>query len=150
MAQVMFYLDLCPMEVAMPKNHQATKDEIIALEKSYWDAMKLKDGTRTAALTGKSSLVTGPNGVMRIPKDKMGKMTEESEWILQSYVIDNPQVEIPTPDVAIIAYTVELKATMNGKPQDLRAAECSTWLNGPDGWECHAHSEAYLADNMAA
>ncbi len=39
-----------------------SRDEIIALEKSYWDAMKSKDGTRTAQLSGKTALVTGARG----------------------------------------------------------------------------------------
>ncbi len=30
-----------------------TKDEIIALEKDYWEAMKRKDGKRTAQISGK-------------------------------------------------------------------------------------------------
>lgn len=30
-----------------------TKDDILALEKSYWDAMKAKDGKRTAQLSGR-------------------------------------------------------------------------------------------------
>lgn len=54
-----------------------TRDEIIALEKSYWDAMKRKDGSRTAELSGETSLVTGARGVVTIPKAKMGAMTEE-------------------------------------------------------------------------
>ena len=43
-----------------------TKDEIIALEKSYWEAMKAKDGARSSQLSGKVSLVTGARGVMSI------------------------------------------------------------------------------------
>ena len=59
----------------MSNHAKLTKDEIVGLEKSYWDAMKKKDGTRTAELSGKTSLVTGAQGVMSIPKSKMGKMT---------------------------------------------------------------------------
>jgi hypothetical protein len=32
----------------MPDHAHPTKEEIVALEKSYWDAMKKKDGRRTA------------------------------------------------------------------------------------------------------
>ena len=121
-----------------------TRDEIIALEKSYWDAIKKKDGRRTAELTGKTSLVTGAKGVMSIAKAKMGKMTEEGNWTLESYAFDDIEVSTPAPDVAIIAYTVRQKVIMDGKPQDLRAADSSTWIRGAGGWECHAHSEAFL------
>ena len=123
-----------------------TKDEVIALEKSYWEAMKAKDGSRSAELSGTTSLVTGASGVTSIPKSKMGKMTEEGEWTLDSYAFEDVEVTTPAPDVAIIAYTVRQKVTMNHKPKEFRAADSSTWLRGADGWQCHAHSETILSD----
>jgi hypothetical protein len=120
--------------------------EIVALERDYWDAMKRKDGKRTAQLSGKLSLTTGARGVSTISKDKMGKMTEEGKWTLESYSFDNVEVVTPTPDVAIIAYTVTQNVMMDGKKQELRAADSSTWIRGADGWECHAHSETILKD----
>ncbi len=122
-----------------------TRDEVIALEKSYWDALKKKDGKATSALSGESSLVTGSNGVMVVAKDKMGKMTEDGDWTLESYTFDDVQVVTPTRDVAIIAYTVRQRVVMNGKTSDLHAADSSTWLRGESGWECHAHSETFLS-----
>ena len=130
----------------MAANAKPTKNDIIALEKSYWDAMKAKDGARTSELAGKISLVTGAQGVMSIAKDKMGKMTEDGNWTLESYSFDDIEVTTPAPDVAIIAYTVKQKVTMNGKLQELHAADSSTWIRGAEGWECHAHSETFLKD----
>ena len=124
-----------------------THDEIVGLEKSYWDAMKMKDGKTTSALSGETSLVTGAKGVMSIAKAKMGKMTEDGNWQLESYDFDNVQVVVPTRDVAIIAYTVRQKVTMDGKTANLHAADSSTWLRGENGWECHAHSETFLEDS---
>ena len=130
----------------MSANSKPTKDDVIALETSYWDAMKAKDGARTSELAGKISLVTGAQGVMSIAKDKMGKMTEDGNWTLESYSFDDVEVTTPAPDVAIIAYTVKQKVTINGKSQDLRAADSSTWIRGAEGWECHAHSEDFLKE----
>ncbi len=123
-----------------------SKDDIIKLERSYWDAMKSKDGKKTAELAADPSIVSGMNGIMRIPKSKMGKMTEDGKWTLESYEFDDIEFSTPTPDVAIIAYTVKQEVTMDGKPQTLRAADSSTWIRGPKGWECHAHSETILQD----
>ena len=134
----------------MTTDKKPTKDDIIALETSYWDAMKAKDGARTAELSGKTSLVTGAQGVMSIAKSKMGKMTEDGKWTLESYAFDDIEVTTPAPGVAIIAYTVTQKVTMDGKSQDLRAADSSTWIRGADGWECHAHSESFLKDDSTA
>jgi ketosteroid isomerase-like protein len=134
----------------MSDRSKPTNDEIIALEKSYWEAIKAKDGARTAELSGEPALVSGPRGVMSIAKDRMGKMTEEGGWALHSYEFDDVEVATPAPNVAIIAYTVRQKVTMDGKSSELRAADSSTWIKGPNGWECHAHSETFLDDQKAA
>jgi hypothetical protein len=124
----------------------ATSNEIIALERSYWDAMKKKDGRRTAELSGKTALVTGSRGVMSIDKAQMGKMTEEGEWTLDDYAFEDVKVTAPAPDVAIIAYKVRQKVTMKGEAKSFEAADSSTWVRGADGWECHAHSETILGN----
>ena len=121
-----------------------TKDDILKLEKSYWDAMKAKDGTKTAELSGPKSVVTSAKGVMTIDNDRMGKMTETGDWELISYAFDKVEVSIPTPDVAIIAYEVRQKVRMKGETQEIHAADSSTWLRGAYGWKCHAHSETFL------
>ena len=69
-------------------------------------------------------------------------------------VVENPdfwqftlidvEVITPAPDVAIIAYKVKQSVTMDGKTQELSAADSSTWVRGANGWECHAHSETFL------
>jgi hypothetical protein len=128
----------------MATHAKPTREDIIDLEKSYWDAMKAKDGKASAALSGATSIVSGARGVMSIPKSKMGKMTEEGKWTLKSYAFDDIEVAMPTNDVAIIAYTVKQKVEMDGKPQEMHAADMSAWVRGPDGWECHAHSETML------
>ena len=134
----------------MSNSAKPAKDEIIGLEKSFWDATKKKDGARAAELSGKTSLVTGANGVMNIPKSKMGKMTEDGKWTLESYSFDNVEVSTPAPDVAIIAYTVRQQVTMDGRSQEMHAADSSTWIHGTNGWECHAHSETILKEQKSA
>ena len=134
----------------MAVHAKPTKDEIIALETSYWDAMKAKDGGKAAKLSGKTSLVTGARGVTSIARDRMGKITEEGDWTLESYSFDDVEVSTPAADVAIIAYTVRQKVKMNGKTQEMRAADSSTWVRDADGWACHAHSETFLQDGAGA
>ena len=124
----------------------ATQDEILALETAYWDAMKAKDGKRTAELSGDPSVVSGMQGVMTIPRAKMGKMTEEGDWTLESYSFSDVQFSAPTPDVAIIAYVVEQAVTHSGEPKTFRAADSSTWIREGDGWTCHAHTESIISD----
>lgn len=120
------------------------RDRIIALEHDFWKAVQAKDGSATAALSGDTALVTGVRGVMAIARDKMGGMTETDGWTLDSYDLQGFEVVFPTDDVAITAYEVRQKITANGETREFRAADSSTWVNGPDGWTCHAHSETPL------
>ena len=76
----------------MTDHAKPTKEEVVALETAYWDAMKAKDGDRAAKLSGETSLVTGAQGAMSIPRSKMGKMTEEGDWTLESYAFDDVEV----------------------------------------------------------
>ena len=127
-----------------------TKEDVIALETSYWEAVKAKDGARTSQLSGEIMLVAGAQGIMSIAKREIGKMTEQGNWTLESYAFDDIAVTTPTPDVAVLAYTVNQKVTMDGKSQNLRAVDSSTWIRGTNGWECHAHSETILKDESKA
>lgn len=131
----------------MASSTKPSRDVILALETSYWDAMKSKDGARTAELSGDTSIVANTRGVMSIPRERMGDMTESGDWSLESYDFDDIEFSAPAPDVAIIAYTVRQKVTMQGQRREFRAADTSTWVRGPDGWKCHAHSETFLSDS---
>ncbi|MBR0648742.1 nuclear transport factor 2 family protein [Roseomonas terrae] len=128
----------------MASSSKAAKDEIVQLETDYWEAMKAKDGKRTASLSGTNSLVTGARGVVSIPRSKMGKMTEDGHWTLEDYEFADVHVVQPAENVAIIAYSVRQTVTMDGKRQELKAADSSTWVRDADGWHCHAHSETFL------
>ena len=75
-------------------------------------------------------------------------MTEDGNWSLEQYAFEDTQVIIPTPDVAIIAYTVTQSVTAEGKKREFKAACSSTWIRGADG-ECHAHSETILTPKEA-
>lgn len=124
----------------------ATVQDIIALERAYWDAMKVKDGRRAAALSGDPCLVAGRQGLSRIARDRMAAMTEQGDWVLTAYDFEAVEVLLPAPGVAVIAYKVRQSVTMGGKPAAFTAADMSTWVQGPNGWECHAHSETILDD----
>lgn len=123
-----------------------TRQEIIALEKEFWDAIKSKDGKRTSELMGDVALTTGQRGVASIPKAKMAELTEEGKWTLDAYDFADIEVVTPAPTVAIIAYKVTQNVTMDGKKQVLHAADSSTWVRGGEGWRCHAHTETFLQE----
>ena len=127
----------------MAREHP-TKDDILALETAYWNALCRKDGDATSRLSADPSVVSGKQGVMTVSRPQMKSLTEEGNWTLDSYQFDDVTFLSPAPDIAILAYTVTQTVTMNGKSQPLRAADSSTWIRGPEGWTCCAHSEAFM------
>jgi hypothetical protein len=128
----------------MPADSTVTHAEAIALETSYWDALKRKDGKTAAGLSAASCIVAGSRGVTRIDKHEMAGMTEAGDWTLRSYAFEDMEVAMPAPGMFIIAYTVRQKVSIGGENKEFRAADVSIWVRGPTGWECHAHSESIL------
>ena len=59
--------------------------------------------------------------VLRLPKDKIGKMTEGS-WSLHSYEFGDVEIACPAPNVAIIAYTGRQNVTMTVSRRSLTKA----------------------------
>ena len=134
--------------IRVPTFHAASTPTVIAMVTATISVVMVSAIVGSARCN--TSLVTGAQGVMSIPKSKMGKMTEDGKWTLESYAFDDVEVSTPAPDVAIIAYTVRQKVKMDGKLQEMHAADSSTWIRGTDGWECHAHSETILNDRKVA
>lgn len=127
----------------MPKS-LPTQDDILPLERAYWDAMCRKDSAAASRLAADPSVVTGKQGVMMVSRQKMKAMTDEGNWTLDSYRFDDVTFLAPAPDVAVLAYTATQTVTTGGKSETLRAAHSSTWTRGTEGWTCCAHSEAFL------
>jgi hypothetical protein len=133
---------LC-VEIRMA-GHNPTQEEILALEKAYWNALCRKDGTAASRLSSDPCIVSGKQGVTAVSRQKMKTLTEEGKWTLDSYDFGEVTFHSPTPEVAVLAYAVTQTVTMDGKTQTLRAADSSTWVREAEGWRCCAHSEAFL------
>jgi len=121
-----------------------TKDDILALETAYWDALCRKDGDAASRLSADPSVVTGKQGLATISRQKMKSLCDDAKWTLDDYTFEEVTFLSPAPDVAILAYTVTQTVTMDGRTETRRAADSSTWIRSPEGWTCCAHSEAFL------
>jgi len=49
-------------------------------------------------------------------------------------------------DVAVIAYKVHEKVTVEGKTLAFEAADCSTWVRRDGRWVCAVHTESLAGD----
>ena len=134
-------------ENPMSKNN---KQDIIDLEKRFWDTMKTKDADTATAMMAEESVVIGPQGASKIVRGDFARMMEGSKWTLESYNLSKVEVLFPSEDVAVIGYTVQQNGKMDGKPYDMQAADSTTWVRQGDEWLCVLHTETPLEQKKAA
>jgi hypothetical protein len=122
------------------------KQRLIDLEKEYWQAIVNKDFNAALGLSASRVVVSGAQGAAVIDHDTFRQMMNEGQWELIDFGLSDVQVELPRPDVGVVAYTVTEELVVDGKPMQLKAAEASTWLRDGDEWLCVSHSESLLGD----
>ena len=123
------------------------EQELLQLEKQYWQAMKDKDVDTAMRLTDDPCFVTGAQGIGRIDKQSLSKMMATASYTLHDFSVDDDvQVRLLSKDVAVLAYKVNEQLTVEGKPVSLDAADSSTWVRRDGRWVCALHTEAILGD----
>ena len=116
------------------------KNEILDLEKKYWDGMAEHNFEVVKGLTKFPCLVAGKSGVMSVDEPSYKKMFDQGsgrKMLVKN--ISNEQIEMGQ-DHAMIAYQIELE--YDGK--SMQCACTSTWIKEDGKWLCAMHSEAEL------
>lgn len=122
-------------------------DELMDLEKQYWDAIKNRDAKTATALSDDPCVISGPQGYGAFSPRQLGAMMNDGRYELRNYRIDsNPEVQLIKDDVAIISYRVHEDLIVEGKPVAIEAADSSTWVKRDGQWRCALHTEVLLGD----
>ena len=122
------------------------EQELLALENQYWQAIKDKNADAAARLSDDPCIIAGPQGVGRIDRQILRGLMKTASYILHAYQISDPQVQLLSDDVAILAYKVHEELTVDGKPVTVDAADASTWVRREGHWLCALHTESLLGD----
>lgn len=124
------------------------EQEIYSLEKKYWQAMKDSDTDTILSLTDDPCIVTGAQGVMKFTKEQFFEMMNSpQEYKLKDFKFDSSyQVSVLSNDTVVIAYKVQERLDVEGKPVELEVSESSTWRRRDGQWVCSMHSEAISGD----
>jgi ketosteroid isomerase-like protein len=132
----------------LPVATETTRDDVLALEKRFWDAMRSKDAKRAQQMTDDSCIVVGAQGVSSIDGPTMAKLTKEGPWELEQYSFDEPsaQVRFVGPDVAIVAYSVGERVTVDGETLEFDVNDASVWVRRDGAWRCALHTESLSGD----
>jgi hypothetical protein len=120
--------------------------EIAELEREYWRAMKDKDVDTAVRLTDDPCVITGAQGVSQIDHETYRKLMTGAKWELLDYEFSELQTRRVTEDVAVVAYKVKEKLTVEGKPVSFEASDSSTWVRRNGEWLCAVHTEAVSGD----
>jgi ketosteroid isomerase-like protein len=121
-------------------------NELVQLETRYWTAMKDKDVDAAVGMTDEPCIVTGGQGVGRVSREEFRKLMTNATWTLHEFTMENMQTRMISDDVAVVAYKVTEKLTVEGKPLTLVASDSSTWVRRNGTWKCAAHTEAVAGD----
>jgi len=127
----------------------ATKidQELLQLEKRFWQAIKDRDVDGALALTDDPCIIAGASGVGKIDHKSFVKIMESATYTVHDFSIDEAQAQQVTDDVAVLAYKVREDLTVDGKPVVLNAADSSVWVNRGGRWLCALHTESVLGDS---
>ena len=121
-------------------------NELLDLEKQYWQALKERDVEKAIGLTDEECIVTGAQGVGRLNRKVMADMVKNAPWTLHEFELKDPQVRQLRDDVAVLAYKVHEMLTVDGKRVELEAADASTWVRRGGRWLCALHTESIAGD----
>ena len=118
------------------------QDEIIALEKRFWQTMV--DGNTDAALgmLAEPALMVSQHGAMQFDHAGYRKMAENADYKLVSYELSNLSVLRPSDDVAILTYQVDQTTKEKGKDVRMQVSDSSTWVRQDGAWRCAIHTES--------
>jgi uncharacterized protein (TIGR02246 family) len=125
---------------------RGAEQEILELEKQYWQAMKDNDVTAALQLTDFPCIVSGPQGVGRIDEQTFMSMMSNPSYSIQNVELKDAQVRMLSDDVAIVAYKAHEELTVAGRPVTLDVTDSSTWIRRDGRWLCALHTESILGD----
>ena len=124
----------------------AVENELVELERRYWQALQDGDDATALALTDDPCIVAGAQGVASLDRRTMADMLKQATWKLQRFEIADAKVRMIGDDAAVLAYIVHEELTVEGKAVKLQASDASTWVRRDGRWVCALHTEALAGD----
>ena len=124
------------------------EQELLDLEKQFWEAMKTRDSRTAERLADDRCFVVGPQGISEIQKSSLGAMVAEAPYELKHYQLDTTDVHVRkiADDVAIVAYKVNERLVVDGKPTALEAYDSTVWVRRNGNWVSALHTETVAGD----
>lgn len=120
--------------------------ELMALEKKYWNAIKDRDANTAASLSSDTCVVVGAQGVGELDKRTLRKMLQSASYDLKEFSFEDVHIHKVRDDVVAMAYKVKERVAVDGKDIELEAFDSSVWIWQDGKWVCAVHTESIAGD----
>jgi hypothetical protein len=122
------------------------QNELMNLEKRYWNAIRDKDTNTAVKLSDDPCIVVGAQGVGEVSKRQMAKMLDGAGFELRNYAIEDVHLRRLSEDVVALAYKVKEDLVVDGEDVALQAFDSSVWQRRDGEWVCVVHTESLAGD----
>jgi len=130
----------------MEQVNTTTKQELLALEKQYWNAIREKDSATASSLSDDPCVVVGAQGVGEMGKSQLAKMLQGATYELNAFSLDDVHMRQISDDVVAMAYKVKEDLVVDGQQIKLEAFDSSVWVRRDQKWVCVVHTESLAGD----
>lgn len=121
------------------------QNEILELEKQYWNAIEKQNFDVIKKLTHFPCIVAGRKGVQALEEDVFKQMMSGgNEHQLKILEILQPSIEIINETTATIGYLVKIESKINNQNTTQNYACTSAWVKEKGEWKCVLHTESDL------
>ena len=129
------------------QTQQDTAQQLIELEKKFWQSMVREDTDAALSLLDQQALMVSSHGAMKFDHMQYRQMAQQGAMVLKDFTLRDIDVFQPTEDMAILTYRVKQSMAprgQEGKGTTEEMADSSTWVRKEAQWQCVAHTETPL------
>lgn len=118
-----------------------TQNEIMALERRFWQAMVDMDVDAAVALLDEHSTSVGMHGIHHFSPAEYRDMALAGTARITAFEFFDEKVVFPTPGVAIASYRARQSFTMDGEHHEMVVYDTTTWVDKDGKWVASVHTE---------
>ena len=124
----------------------ATQQDIMELERRFWQAMVEMDVDTAVSLLDDESVSVSGGGIHHFDPAQYRAMALAGNARITAFRFSEERVIFPTPDVAIASYKVDQSFTLDGTSHDMVVYDTTTWVRKDGRWKASAHTETPRQD----
>lgn len=125
-----------------------TKDALVTLEKSAYEAWKSKDAKFWDTFLSDKFVGWGSSG--RLDKTSATKEYTGADCEIKSYALSDEQMNPLSDDAALITYKVTVDGTCGGQKLPANSWVASVYVRDNGNWKAAFHAQAPIVDPKAA